>query len=132
MERATPAGVNAELSDAKPPSSAALLVEMRSKVVNNVLGSMDSVRKEIDDALADMRVFHQFEPDRVMTAVSAHSARMVEIIVQISRIEVTRREWKPVREEAEKVLGEMKSQFQVASRQTAMRQLDYQMSGGQV
>ena len=95
------------------------------------LGSIVTVRKEIDDVMADMGDFYRAEPDMVMSAVSAHGARLVEIIVRISRIEVLVREWKPVREEAEKVLNELKSQFQVASRQVAIRQMDLTLSGGQ-
>jgi hypothetical protein len=95
------------------------------------LGSILSVRKEIDDVLADMQDFHRAEPDMVMAAVSAHGARLTEIIVRIQRIEVVRREWKPVREEAEKVSGELKSQFSIASRLIAIRQMDFDLLRGQ-
>lgn len=95
------------------------------------IGSIQSVRKEIDDVLADMGDFYRAEPDMVMAAVSAHGARLVEIIVRIGRIETVAREWKPVREEAEKVLNELKSQFSIASRLTAIRQMDLTLSGGQ-
>lgn len=93
------------------------------------LGSIADIRSEIDDALADMRVFHRAEPDEVMRSVSGHSARMIEISIHISRIEAIRREWKPVREEADRVITELKNQFQVASRVFAMRQQDWEMSG---
>lgn len=97
------------------------------------LGTLADVRREIDDCLADMRDFHRAEPDQVMQAVSAHSARLVEIIIRIQRVEVLRREWKPVREECDRVLSELKSQFQVASRVLAQRRDDWEMSGrGQV
>lgn len=96
------------------------------------LGSIVTVRSEIDDVLADMGNFHRSEPDVVMAAVSAHGARLTEIIVRIQRIEVIRREWKPIREEAERTLGELKSQFQVASRLIAVRQMDWEMVRGQV
>jgi hypothetical protein len=125
-----------DLTGAKPTLAStahqSALVQQQHQVVP-ILGSIITVRKEIDDALADMRVFHRAEPDQVMGAVSAHSARLVEIIVQIQRIEVVRREWKPVREEAERVLNELKNQFSIASRVIAMRQQDWEMSGrGQV
>lgn len=94
------------------------------------LGSIQTVRAEIDDVLADMKNFHRAEPDMVMSAVSAHGARLVEIIVQCQRIEVMRREWKPMREEADKVLNELKSQFQIASRLIAVRQMDFDMVRG--
>lgn len=101
------------------------------QVVVPGLGSIASVRAEIDDVLADMKAFHKAEPDMVMAAVSAHSARLVEIIVQCQRIEVMRREWKPMREETDKVLSELKSQFQIASRLIAIRQMDFDMVRGQ-
>lgn len=107
-----------------PASAAALGIP-----VNSTLGSVQGVRSEIDDALADMKVFSKFEPDQVMTAVSAHSARLVEIVVQISRIEHIRREWRPVREECERVIAELKAQFQIASRLHAMREFDWNASG---
>ena len=124
MEPAEPKEGLTEAKGAQSP-----LVAVHTNVVHG-LGSIVSVRGEIDDVLADMKVFHKAEPDQVMAAVSAHSARLVEIVVQIGRVEVTRREWKPVREEAEKVLTELKAQFQVASRQIAIRQMDYEMSRG--
>lgn len=93
------------------------------------LGSISDIREEINDVLLDMRVFHAAEPDAVMRAVSAHAARLVEIIVHVQRIEATRREWKPVREEANFVLTELRSQFQIASRILAMRAQDWEMSG---
>lgn len=105
------------------------MASARTQVVNTVLGSIASVQGEVDDVLADMKVFRNFEPDQVMSAVSAHSARLMEIVVQIGRIEVVRREWKPVREECDRVLGELKSQFQIASRLQAVREADWNMSG---
>lgn len=119
---------NPDLSGASAPQPMAVL---RESVEVPGLGSITSVRKEIDDVLADMQDFHRAEPDMVMAAVSAHGARLTEIIVRIGRIEVVRREWKPVREEAEKVAGELKSQFQIASRQIAIRQMDWEMVRGQ-
>jgi hypothetical protein len=92
------------------------------------LGSVISVRKEIDDTMADQREFYVSEPDRVMRAVSGHSARLVEIVVQIGRVEVARPEWKPVREEAERVLQELRQQFQIASRRQAGRELEWNMT----
>jgi len=105
--------------------------QLRLNVEVPGLGTILSVRKEIDDVLADMQDFHRAEPDMVMSAVSAHGARLTEIIVRIQRIEVVRREWKPEREAADRVLSELKSQFQIASRQIAIRQMDWDMVRGQ-
>src|SRR3954471_9762417 len=119
LESSTP---NGGLEEPKP-SLPAGVVPANQNTPAPGLGTIISVRKEIDDVLADMQDFHRAEPDMVMAAVSAHGARLTEIIVRIQRIEVVRREWKPVREEADKVLGELKSQFQIASRLTAIRQM---------
>lgn len=117
---------NPDLTGASPQP----LDQLRLTVDVPGLGTIISVRKEIDDVLADMQDFHRAEPDMVMAAVSAHGARLTEIIVRIQRIEVVRREWKPVREEAEKVSSELKSQFMIASRLIAVRQMDYDMLRG--
>jgi stage III sporulation protein SpoIIIAA len=125
-----PAGPSAQVSESK--GTLADTVARQAQQQNQVLpglGSITDVRREIDDCLADMRDFYRAEPDQVMQAVSAHSARLVEIVIRVQRVEVVRREWKPVREEADRVLTELKSQFQVASRILAMRQQDWEMSG---
>jgi hypothetical protein len=90
------------------------------------------VRAEVDDVLADMKVFFKFDPDAVMSAVSAHASRLTEIVVQIGRIEATHREWKQTREECDRVLGELTRQFTIASRLQAIREMDFRVSGGQV
>lgn len=95
------------------------------------LGSVLTVRAEVDDALADMRLFHQNEPDVVISAVSAHGARLAEIVTRARRIEVRLRQWKAVREEAEFVLGQLREQFQMHSRLLTVRQLDQSLMGGQ-
>lgn len=127
MESSTEAKTGSE--PVKPTAGVPILANQTREFPG--LGSIVTVRKEIDDVMADMGDFYRAEPDVVMSAVSAHGARLVEIIVRIQRIEVTSREWKPVREEAEKVLNELKSQFQVASRLIAVRQMDLQLMGGQ-
>jgi chaperonin cofactor prefoldin len=131
MEPATP---SRGLSEPKSTlAEATQRAALQQKQVVAGLGSIEDVRKEIDDAMADMRAFHRAEPDLVMQAVSAHSARLIEISIQVQRIEVVQRHWKPVREEADRVLAELRNQFQIASRLFAMRQADWEMSGrGQV
>lgn len=95
------------------------------------VGSIDSVRAEVDDAFADMKTFHNQEPDQVMRMCGGHSARLSEIRVQIQRIEVVARQWKPIRErEVEPAIEELKNQYLIASRLHAVRELDWKMSGG--
>lgn len=110
-------------------AQASLIANQNVKVPG--LGSIVSVRLEFDDVMADMKEFYRAEPDSVMAAVSSHGARLVEIIVQIQRIETVKREWKSVREEAERILNELKSQFSIASRLIAIRQMDFDLSRGQ-
>lgn len=96
------------------------------------LGSIEDVRQEIDDALEQMREFWMHEPDEVMRLVSGHAARLVEIRVQIQRVEDAYPVWKRVRtKEVEPVLDELQSQFNIASRLVTVRQLDWEMSRGQ-
>jgi hypothetical protein len=125
LDQTTP---TTDLSEAKPLQSAASqhIAEAMTKEYP-FIGSIVSARSEIDDALADQTGFSGLDPDRVFEVVSAHSARMIELIVHISRIEVVRREWKPVREEAERVVTELRQQFQIASRRMASRELDWNM-----
>lgn len=104
---------------------------MNTSQVFGVLGSIDSVRKEIDDAFADMKTFHNLEPDEVMRMCGGHSARLQEIRVQINRVEVVARQWKPIRErEIEPAIDELKQQYLIASRLHSVRELDFKMSGG--
>lgn len=96
------------------------------------LGTIESVRGEVDDVLADMKEFYRAEPDQVMAAVSAHMARLIEISIRIGRIQVTNRHWKPVGDEVDKVISGLREQFQVASRLITVRQLDQDITRGAV
>lgn len=128
---------NDELTEANETSdstSKGLLPWEQTKVFTETipgLGSIQTVRAEIDDALEDMRLFHQNEPDVVIQAVSAHGARLAEIVTRIRRIEVRLRHWKATREEAEFVLGQLRDQYQMHSRLLTVRQLDQSLMGGQ-
>ena len=95
------------------------------------LGSIDSVRGEVDDAFADMATFHNIEPDEIMRLVGGHSARLSELRVRIQRVEDFHRQWKGVRtREIELALDELAKQFQVASRLLTVRELDFKMESG--
>ncbi len=95
-------------------------------------GSIDSVRQEIDDAFADMKEFHNEEPDRVMRISAGHSARLSELRVRIMRVEDFRREWKSVRtREIEPCIEELRNQYAIASRLHSVRELDWKMESGE-
>jgi hypothetical protein len=94
------------------------------------LGSIDSVRAEVADAYSDMKGFHNIEPDQVLRYCSGHSARLSEIKVLISQVEPIVRQWRTVRvNEVEPAIEELRSQFSIASRLIAVRELDWKMSG---
>lgn len=100
--------------------------------VNQVVGgSIASVRAEIDDAFADMKKFHNQEPDEVMRLCGGHSARLAELRNRIQRVEDFDRQWKNVRtREIEPAVQELANQFQIASRLLSARELDWKLESG--
>lgn len=109
------------------------ITPLKTDLYNQAIqGSIDSVRQEIDDAFADMKQFHQFEPDQVMRMVMGHTARLSEIKVRIMRIEDFAREWKPIRvREVEPALEELDRQYTIASRLHSVRELDWKIEAGE-
>lgn len=102
------------------------------KAVFPAIGSIESVRQEVDDAFADATDFHTHEPDEVMRMCSGHSARLSELRVRIMRIEDFQRQWKQVRtRDIEPCLEELREQYAIASRLHSVRELDWKMSQGQ-
>lgn len=99
---------------------------------NQVGGSIDSVRQEVDDAFADMKTFFHNEPDQIMRIASGHSARLSELRVKIMRVEDYLREWKSIRErEIEPCIAELERQWRNASRLQSCRELDWKMESGE-
>jgi hypothetical protein len=95
-------------------------------------GSIDTVRAEIDDAFADMKNFHNMEPDEIMRMTGGHSARLSELRVRIQRVEDWKREWRNIRtREIEPALEELERQYTIASRLHSIRELDYKMETGE-
>lgn len=108
------------------------LAAVSLSAVDPVVGSsVDGVRGEIDDAFADMRTFHNREPDEVFRLISGHSARLAELRGRIARVEGISRHWGPVRaREVEPALDELQKQYLIASRQLTVRELDWRMETG--
>lgn len=95
------------------------------------IGSVRSVRGEIDAALVAMRGMHRMESDQVMRIVSGLTARLVELRIGITRVEVLAPIWKTVRaQELEPTLDELGRQYSIASRLHSVRELDYRISTG--
>jgi hypothetical protein len=123
--------VPAPISGQDPRKSVAQSPLDTSEVSVQVGGSIDSVRQEVDDCFADMRTFHNREPDEIMRMCRGHSARLSELCVRIRRVEDFQRHWKPIRErELEPALKELSDQWQNASRLHSVRELDFKMEGG--
>lgn len=120
--------VNPQASGAVPTSS-----PLDTSVVDHTVGgSIDTVRKEIDDAFEDMKEFHNREPDECMRLTGGHSARLSELRVRIQRVEDYKREWKSVRtRELEPALEELERQWRNASRLHSVRELDWKMESGE-
>lgn len=127
------------VSQIAPPEGAATPASFRaapgfdtSQYDDTIEGSIDTVRQEIDDAYADMKTFHNLEPDECMRLSGGHSARLSEIRVRIQRVEDYKREWKAVRtREIEPTLEELERQWRNASRLHSVRELDYRMESGE-
>lgn len=95
------------------------------------LGSVDTVRDELDDVWRAMGEFSTSEPDEVMQRCAAFTARLGEIRMRIQRVEDLYPYWKPIRtREVDPALDELKFQFQVASRLHSVRQFDFEMARG--
>ena len=95
-------------------------------------GSVRSIRGEINDAFEDMKVFYQEEPDAIMRKAGGHSARLSYIRVLCMRIE----DWyRPARDlrvrELEPAIQELANQYQIASRLHSVRELDWRMESGE-
>jgi len=96
-----------------------------------LIGSINSVREEIDNAFADMKTAYNREPDEVMRFCAGHSARLSELRVLINRIEDVHRQWRPIRtREIELALDELQNQNANASRRLSARELDWKIESG--
>lgn len=102
-----------------------------ARIYPEIGGSIDSVRREIDDAFADMKTCIHVEPDQAMRLSGGHSARLSELRVRVQRIEDFHRQWKTIRtRELEPALDELRNQFAVASRLHSVREFDFKVETG--
>lgn len=106
------------------------MVAQNSKEVPG-LGSINSVRAELDSMFEKIRGFETSEPDETMVVCSALSARLSEIRMRIHRVESVLAYWKSVRtQEVDPAIEEVRFQYNLASRLLTQRQLDWDMSKG--
>lgn len=105
------------------------LVPEVAEALEAELGSRDEVEAEIDMMLRTVRDFWQWEPDQVMRAVAALSARCTELYVQLHRVEGKSREWRKVRtQQVNPLLEELERQYRLASRAVEVRRQDLELS----
>lgn len=91
----------------------------------DVLGSADEVREELDRVMMVMRRFYLMEPDEVLRWLSGISARMTELYSHLQRVEGRDRTYKQLRtQHVVPILDECDRQFKFHSRSVEVRRQD--------
>lgn len=107
-----------------------LVPEVVADLAEGTLISRQHVEDEIDLMFRAVREFWTFQPDQVMRACSAFSARCSELYVHLHRIE-GRREWKQIRTmQVDTLLKELDRQFKIHSRIVELRRQDLEQLRG--
>lgn len=108
-----------------------LVPEVAADLAWGQLVSRESVEDEIDLMLRTVRGFWSMQPDQVMLACSAMTARCTELGVHLHRLE-GKREWRQIRTmQVERLLLEFDRQWRTASRLIEVRRQDINLSGSQ-
>lgn len=95
------------------------------------LGSPREIAAEIDDMADAIRDFWQMEPDQVMRACSAYTARCSELYIKLHRIEGRERAYKQIRtQHVNTLLDELDRQHKIASRMLEVRRQDLEQQKG--
>jgi hypothetical protein len=110
-------------------------VQAEPAVLNGRVNGDDRIavaayRDELDDYYGQILQFVGMEPDQVLLIVSGVSARLIAIRAQLVRSN-SQRANKLRTGEIDPLLDHLKQQAQLHSRLITMRQLDWQLSGGQ-
>lgn len=100
-------------------------VEIIGEIAAGQLGSRHQVETEVDLMLSLIRQFPFCEPDEVMQACAAISARCTELCILLHRVESKYREYRQVRtQQVQRVLEEVERQHRIASRLIEVRRQD--------
>lgn len=86
---------------------------------------------EINVYIASMVHWHSREPDEVLLACSAYSARLSEMRIHLQRRNSAMCK-QLLNREVDPLLSQIEFQFRVHSRLLSTRELDFRMAGGQV
>ena len=89
------------------------------------------VRAELDEYYLAMQRFGELEPDQIFMALSAYSARMGELRLQLVRRD-SRRCTSLRCKEVDPFIEECDRQFKIWSRIVATRTMDWEMTKGQI
>jgi hypothetical protein len=111
------------------------VVQAESTLLNGRVNGDDRIavaayRDELDDYYRQIVQFREMEPDLVLLTVSGISARLIAIRAQLVRSS-SQRANKLRTSEIDPLIDHLKQQAQLHSRLITMRQLDWQLSGGQ-
>lgn len=118
----TPQQAPLALAHSAPPPSQAPAI--------SGIGTIESVRQEVEDAYEDARTFFNREPDEVIRLVSGHCARLSYLRMRVGEIEAVNRQWRPTFNALTECLEELRNQFNYASRLLFSRELDWKIETG--
>lgn len=91
--------------------------------------SRDALRAEIDIILAKCVLAPDMEPDQAMIMMSGLLARLVQMHIDIQRVEHVQRDLKSVRtQEVDYAMDLVRDQYKISSRLIAVRQMDLDLS----
>jgi hypothetical protein len=91
--------------------------------------SRDALRAEIDLMVGQCIEAPNMEPDEAMILMSGLLARLVQMHIDIQRVEHVQRELKSVRtQEVDKLMELVRDQYKISSRLIAVRQMDLDLS----
>lgn len=108
-----------------------LLPEALIHLSEGALGSRAEVEAEIDAMLTAVRAFWSLEPDQVMRAAAAYSARCTELSVHLLRVETTNKTYSRIRTlQVGKLIEELERQYRTASRLVELRRQDLDLARG--
>lgn len=111
------------------PSVAGAEAEGEKAAMSGKRLERDVLREEIDVMLAQCILAPDMEPDQAMIMMSGLLARLVQMHIDIQRVEHIQRDLKSVRtQEVDYAMDLVREQWKIASRLIAVRQMDLDLT----
>ena len=111
------------------PSIEGAIAKGTEAAVGNYHLDRDALRDEIDDIIQKCIEAPNMEPDEAMIMMSSLLARLVQMHIDIQRVEHIQRELRSVRtQEVDKLMELVRDQYRISSRLIAVRQMDVELS----